>query len=347
MMHAVQINKFGDTSVLEDVQVDIPEPKETEVRIKINYAAFNPVSCKMRRGEFGGSCPMILGEDFSGIVDKVGKKTSSLKIGDEIYGMSFIKCSNGSNAEYTCVEEELVHKKPKNISLEEAASIPLAALTAYRAVISSNAIKKEDSVFISGIGGGVGSFAVQFLKHLGVKSIFTVAKNEKSKKFIMEKLHIPSENILIYDGLSISELEHNLIKMNGGSLFDATLDFVGGDSKELCIKLTKCSGKLVTILAENENFKIPGWGGLVFMKNIGVTQVFVGAELANCENRNSYKIYNEHLSKITKFIEEGVLKIPEINNIGILNAKTVEKAHNLLESSRTKGKIVMTIAKSE
>ncbi|NGX52994.1 MAG: Zinc-type alcohol dehydrogenase-like protein [Candidatus Anoxychlamydiales bacterium] len=343
MMRVVQVNKFGDTSGLVDAETKIPEPKEREIRVKINYAGFNPVSCKIRKGEFGGSCPIILGEDFSGVVNEVGKYASSLKKGDPVYGMSFVKCSNGSNAEYTCVIEELVHKKPENISFKEASSVPLAVLTAYKAIIASNAVKKGDTVFLTGIGGGVGSFAVQFLRHLEVKAIYTVAKDETSKQFIEEKLQIPSENILIYDGLSTTEREQQLIKMNDNSPFDTTLDFIGGDAKELCIQLTKCSGNLVTILPEDEKFKTPGWGGPVFMKNMTVTQVFVGAEL-HSEDRGRYLIYQQYLSKITKFIEDGVLKMPEILSLGSLSAKTVKKAHGLLESSRVKGKLVMEIA---
>ena len=342
-MKAVVMSGYGTADVFSIQEVPKPEPQEGQIRIRIRVSGFNPVDWKIRNNWYGGPAPRILGMDCSGIVDAVGPSTSLFSIGDEVYAMTFFRSSGGSYAEYVCVPVELVAKKPKNISFEEAAAIPLAAMTAYRAIVAPSAFKEGDVVFAAGLGGGVGVFAVQFFRLLDIREIFTTAKDEASAQFLYEKLGIPRDHVLIYDGLSTEQLREQMIAMNHGRLFDATLDLVGGETKKLCLELTGCSGHFSTILPE-QHFEFPFWGenDIPRARNLSVHQVAIGSEIETID-RKCWQIYTRHLGHITKMLERGELRPPFVKTVGSLCARTVQQAHALLERGHVKGKLVMVV----
>lgn len=128
-MKAVVLDAYGSADNLALREVPTPAPGDQEIRIRIKAAGFNPVDYKIRLGAYGtlkNELPKILGSDCSGIVDAVGKGVKDFKIGDEIYAMSFGQGSNGSYAEFLCLPAVMVCKKPRNISFEAAASVPLS-----------------------------------------------------------------------------------------------------------------------------------------------------------------------------------------------------------------------------
>lgn len=344
-MKVVMMTQFGSSDALAMQEMAKPEAKEGEVRIRIKAAAFNPVDWKIREGWFGGSPQQVLGSDCSGVVDAVGPNVTQFRPGDEVYGMTFIRGSNGSYAEYVVLPEVLVAKKPKNLTFEEAASVPVAAMTAYRAISAVSSVKKGDTVFIAGVGGGVGMFAVQLARLAGAKAIHTIAKDEKSAKFMQEKLGIEKEHITLYDTLSSAELRQAILDKNQGRLFNTTLDFVGGDTKKLCLELTNYSGHFATILSELESFTVPVWTAqaMPFAKTLSLHVIFVGAELFDSDKKN-WAIYQKQLKEMTELFESGKLQKPLITVVGSLNLNSVKQAHALLQEGRVKGKLVMTVA---
>lgn len=341
-MKAIMMRKFGKSGnfALEDVST--PQPKESEVRVRIKAAGFNPVDWKIREGWYGGDPHQIIGFDFSGVIDAMGPDVKGFSLGDEVYGLAF-KSSNGSYAEYTCVPTELIYRKPKNLRHAEAAAIPLAATTAYRATVSSRAFAKGNVVFVAGIGGGVGTFALQFLHQLGIAELYTVAKDTKSAEFLHKQLGIDQSRIVLYGGLSYEVLKKKLLELNGGRLFDATLDLVGGEMKKLCLELTGYSGHFSTILPE-QDFVFQVWeeNSIPRGRNMSIHQVAIAAELSD-ETRKSWQIYSHNLAQITKMLESRALATPYTQIVGPLSVSTVEKALELLESRRVKGKLVMEI----
>lgn len=343
LMKAVVMSGYGTADVFSLQEVPKPEPQEGQIRIRIRASGFNSVDWKIRNNWYGGPAPRILGMDCSGIVDAVGPSTQNFSIGDEVYAMTFFRSSGGSYAEYVCVPVELAAKKPKNISFEEAAATPLAAMTAYRATVAPSAFKEGDVVFAAGLGGGVGIFAIQFIRFLGIREIFTTAKDEASARFLCEKLEIPRDHVLIYEGLSTEQLREQLIAMNHGRLFDATLDLVGGETKKLCLELTGCSGHFSTILPE-QHFEFPFWGenDIPRARNLSVHQVAIGSEIGTTD-RNSWQMYTRHLGRITQMLEKGELRPPFVKTVGPLCAKTVQQAHSFLECGHVKGKLVMVV----
>jgi NADPH:quinone reductase len=345
MMKAVEMKEFGKSDVFTLGNPLKPIPKEGEICIRIKAAGFNPVDYKIREGWFAINPHQILGCDCSGIVDSLGPNTHAFSVGDEVYALcsTFFRASNGSYAEYTCVPIELAYKKPKNLSFEEAASIPVAALTAYRASLAAIPFKKEDSVFVAGIGGGVGSFLVQFLKIAGVKKIYTLARNAQSADYIEKEEGIARDHILIYEGLSHEELRTALLQLNGNRLYDVTIDLVGGAIKELCLELTGFSGHFSTTLPESDFLSFDVWSehALPRARNLSLHQVAVGAELGS-PHRKDWQIYQRHFKAISEWIEKGLVK-PKTQIVGNLSVESVRKAHDLLESHHVKGKLVISV----
>jgi len=345
-MKAIEMHQFGESNVFALGSPIKPVPKEGQVCIQIKAAGFNPVDYKIRRGWYPLNPHQILGCDCSGIVESLGPNTTDFSIGEEVYSMcgSFFHSSNGSYAEYVCVPVELVARKPKNISFEEAATIPLAAMTAYRATLAAIPLKEADTVFVVGIGGGVGTFVAQFLRLAGVKNIWTVARDQKSAEFIQNCHGIASDHILQYLGLSSGELRKGLLKMNGGQFFDITIDLVGGVMKQLCLELTGYSGHFSTIVPEADFLSFDVWSenSIPRGRNLSLHQVAIGAELGSAHRKN-WQIYKRHMALISDWIEQELIR-PKIENIGTLSVQTVQRAHSLLERGQTKGKLVMTIS---
>ena len=344
-MKAVVLKEFGGVEHFKLEELQDPMPQENEVRISVKSAGFNPVDYKMRKGYFAGKIPLILGADCSGVIDAVGKGVTEFAIGDEVYAMPFGQCSNGSYAEKLTVPASFVAKKPKQLSFHEAAAIPLAAMTAYRALFASSAVKRGDRVFIAGAGGGVGCLAVQMAQHIQAAEIFTVAGSEESARFLVEAHGLKRQNILIYKGLTTEQMVEKLIAMNQGELFEATFDLVGQEMKRLCLQLTKHSGHFATIVPEQHAFDFSVWQAgvaLTFQRNLSLHFIFVGSE-SMFGSKDSWQIYSRHLKEISQMIEKGALKPQKIEVVGNLSVEAVAKAHHLLEEGKVKGKLVMRV----
>lgn len=342
-MKAIVLEAYGDASHLKLKTVETPQPQKGEVRVRIKAVGFNPVDCKIRQGMYGGNLPIILGVDCSGVIDAIGSDVSGFTVGEEVIAFAFGQCSNGSYAEFVCLPIQFVVKKPKNITFEQAASIPVAALTAYRAVFSTGAVKKGETIFIAGAGGGVGAFAIPFAQYLGVKKIFTVAGSEASAQFLHQELKINRDHILIYRDLTTEQLEKKLIAMNGEQLFNATFDFVGKEMKQLCLKLTAHSGHFVTPVPENEPFDFPVWErgkSLPFNRNMSLHFIFIGSESFS-GSPESWSNYAKHLQFICDLIAKGSIHLPPIKILEGFSLENIREAHRLLEEGRMKGKLVM------
>ena len=345
-MKAAVLEAYGDLSHLTLKEVPIPEPKPEQVRIQIKAVGFNPVDYKIRQGVYGGEAPIILGCDCSGIIDKVGSAVEGFSVGDEVYAMAFgSQPSNGSYAEYLCIPANMVAPKPKKLSFIQAAAVPLAAMTAYRALITSPSVNADKDIFIAGAGGGVGSFAVQFAKYQKVKDIYSIARNTESAEYITKQLGIKPEHIILYEGLSMDALQEKIIKLHQGKLFEASYDFVGNDIKRLCLQLTNFSGHFASILPERGEFSFPVWEAgksLCFNRSMSLHLIFVGAEsLAN--SNELLKIYSRQLSHITELMDNGIIQVPKITVVGKFALETIKEAHRLLESGHVKGKLVMEL----
>lgn len=343
-MKAVVLEAVGDESGFKLKDLPLPKPNRNEVRIRIKAAGFNPVDAKMRQGAYPLQPPVILGGDCSGVIDAVGEDFHEFSVGDEVMAFVFGQGSNGTYAEYVCVPRPFVVPKPRNLSFEQAAAVPLVALTAYRALIWTGAIQEGRSVFIAGGSGAVGNIALQLAHLYKAGPIFTTAGDEKSSFLITEHFGIPKSHILIYKGLSVGQMKDKLVEMNRGEYFPACIDLVGKTMKQLCFAVVDMSGHVATIVPEDKGFPIELWArgeSISFQKSLSVHFIFVGAESYGGPPQ-SWNIYRQQLSLIASFIQKGELHILQPNVVGSLSRETVMQAHQMMDQGKAKGKLVMT-----
>src|SRR5665648_1041878 len=177
-MKAMIYKKYGQENELKLIETDSPTPKDHEVLIKVHAVSLNRVDVILLTGKpffirLAG-CGLlkpkhsVLGADVSGVVEIVGKNVIQFKPGDEVFG-DLSACGIGGLAEYVCADEKALALKPANISFEEAAAAPMAAVTALQALKRIRAIQPGEKVLINGASGGVGSFAVQIAKSFGAE----------------------------------------------------------------------------------------------------------------------------------------------------------------------------------
>lgn len=168
-MKAAAINQYGSAEVLQYTDIGKPQIKDDQMLVKVYASSVNPIDWKIRKGMLkpitGNKFPMVLGFDVSGEVLEVGKRVTRFQLGNMIYAR-LDQLAGGAYAEYAAVSENIAALKPKNLTHEQAAAVPLAAMTALQALRDKGEIKKGQKVLINGASGGVGTFAVQIAKVL-------------------------------------------------------------------------------------------------------------------------------------------------------------------------------------
>lgn len=234
-MRVMIIDKYGKVP-MRLAEIPTPEIDENEVLAEIHAASINPVDFKIRDGKVKMlvkyKMPLILGNDFSGVVAKVGSKVTRFKVGDEIYARPR-KSKIGTFAEYIAIHEEDIALKPKNLSFEEAASIPLVGLTAYQALIDILQLQKGHKILIQAGAGGVGTFAIQLVKLMGA----TVATTASDAGANLVK-SLGADEIINYKTVKFEEKLEN---------YDAVFDTLGGKILEKSFQVIKSGGKIVSV----------------------------------------------------------------------------------------------------
>src|SRR5881227_4292694 len=169
-MKAFVVDRYKSKSAVRLGQMPEPEVRDDDVLVQVHAASLNQLDSKIRDGEFKlilpYRLPLILGNDVAGVVVRVGSKVRRFKLGDEVYARPH-KDRIGAFAEFISMNEDDVALKPKELTMEEAASIPLVGLTAWQALIEKANLKKGQKVLIHAGSGGVGTFAIQLAKHVG------------------------------------------------------------------------------------------------------------------------------------------------------------------------------------
>ncbi len=250
--------------------------------------------------------PLILGWDVSGIVEKVGSKVSQFAIGDAVYSRPDIK-KNGTYAEYVAVDAAEVANKPTTLSFMEAASLPLAGITAWEALFTAGNLQAGQTVLIHGGSGGVGSLAVQLAKWKGAKVISTTS--EKNHAFVAA---LGADEIIDYHRVDFQEVVKEA---------DVVFDTIGGQVQEDSFQVLKSGGVLVSIVAMPDQDK--------------AAQMGVRAEFVMIEP--NAKILNQ----LAALVDQGSVR-PIVGAEFALH--DIASAHQLSESGRARGKIVIHVA---
>jgi NADPH:quinone reductase-like Zn-dependent oxidoreductase len=344
-MKAIAIKEFGAPEKFFEDQRDIPRPRADEVLMRIRAGSLNPVDYRIRQGRFGGSLPTVLGHDAAGVVEEVGSDVSRLRVGDEVWAYLGGPCSNGAYAEYVSVPHEFVTVRPRVLSLEEAASVPVTGLTAHQSIRLKAKPTPNDSVFVAGGAGVLGSAAIQILQMIGVEKIVTTSGREASTKFIVNQLRLSPEQVIDYRGKGLKQLTEEAIAANGGAFFDKTLDFVGGEMKRLCFELVDFDGDIVSTVAEVDPFNVPVWNGRsspLFRKSASLHFHLLGAKCL-FGSRETWPGYTQQLHELTFLYEAQRLWPVGVQHIGELSVETIRRGHEMLEAGGIQGKLVFSV----
>lgn len=332
-MRAVVVRKPGNPTDPETVAVDsiaMREPGEAEVRIKVKSAAVNPVDYKLIEGSLpGGKKPgQLVGCDVSGVVDKVGPGcTSGLQVGDEVY--ADVAATQGSFAEFVNAQEKCVGRKPRGLSFREAASLPLAGLTALQALQRQGELREGGRVCVLGGSGGVGSLAVQMAKALGASFVATTSTSTEMVR------SLGADRCINYR-------EEDVAEALKGQNFDVVFDCVGG--RESWVQAQgglKKGGRFVTIVGDGHF-------------DMGMMMKIANRKLWSVFGWPRYRIFmtdtdtKEHitadLQELTRLVDEGKLKPLLDDRKFTLSDESVRELFAASMSHRTKGKLVMDVA---
>src|SRR5205823_10063011 len=238
-MKAVRVHNYGGPEVLKFEDAPRPTPGSGELLIRVHAASVNPIDWKVRAGYMKDYIPLPLpfipGWDVSGVVETVGSGVSKFKKGDEVYARPDVTAHGyGAYAEYVVVKETETALKPKSIDHVHAATIPVGAVTAWRALFDTAGLKKDQKVLIHAAAGGVGGFAVQLARWKGAHVIGTASA--QSASFVRQ---LGADEVIDYRSTKFEEVVHDV---------DVVFDTMGGDTQERSWKVLNRSGILVSIV---------------------------------------------------------------------------------------------------
>jgi NADPH:quinone reductase-like Zn-dependent oxidoreductase len=311
-MKAVRVHNYGGPEVLQFEDSPRPTPGSGELLIRVHAASVNPTDCKIRAGYMKDYIPLPLpfipGWDVSGVVEAVGSGATTFKQGDEVYARPDVTAHGfGAYAEYVVVKEIETALKPKSIDHVHAATIPVGAVTAWRALFDAAGLKEGQKILIHGAAGGVGSFAVQLAKWEGAYVIGTASTRNQA---FLRQLGV--DEPIDYEKTQFEDVVHDV---------DVVFDPIGGDTQKRSWKTLKRGGILVSIVgppSEDEAAKH------------GVRSAFLSAQGGS-----------PLLAELATLVDSGKIR-PMVETV--LPLSEARHAHELNETGHARGKIVLQVA---
>ena len=307
-MKGISYSRYGGPETLAYGDVRDPRVGPDSVLVKVRAAAVNPVDWKCREGYLDGLIepvfPVVPGWDVAGVVVQPGASVTEFAVGDEVIGYvreDFL--SRGTFAEYVAAPVRTLARKPRNLTWEAAAGLPLVGLTAYQVLTGVLQVKRDETVLVHAAGGGVGSIAVQLARHLGARVIGTAS--EHNHDFVRG---LGGEPVEYGDGLM--ERVRGLAPEGVNAAFDT----VGGDALKASANLLAPEGRLVSIADPD----VVDYGGRYY---------FVRPDAGD-------------LLRLSELAEEGVVSVHVSETFPL---ERTADAHRLNQEGRTRGKIVVTV----
>jgi NADPH:quinone reductase-like Zn-dependent oxidoreductase len=333
-MKAFIVKRYGKKEQLQLTDWAEPKVNDNAVLVEVHSAGVNLLDSLIRNGEFKlflpYKPPFVNGHDVAGVVTKVGSKVSKFKVGDEVYARPSDH-RVGTFAEYISINENDVALKPKNLSMEEAASIPLVGLTSWQALVEIGKIKKGQKVFIQAGSGGVGTFAIQLAKHLGAYVATTTSA--KNIDFVRS---LGADLIIDY---KTQDFETRLKD------YDLVLHS-NRDKKilEKSLRILKPGGQLISLVGPPTPEFAAGIGLPWYLEFITKLLSFGIKKLARKLHTTFVFLFmraeGSQLSRITELIEAGVIK-PVIDKI--FPFEQTNEALSYVETGRSRGKVVVKV----
>jgi NADPH:quinone reductase-like Zn-dependent oxidoreductase len=314
---------------------DMPEPelRDDDVMVRVHAAGVNLLDSKIRTGEFKlilpYRFPLILGNDVAGVVTRVGPRVRRFKLGDEVYARPH-QDRIGTFADFISMNEDDVAFKPKKLTMEEAASIPLVGLTAWQALIESAHLQKGQKVLIHAGSGGVGTFAIQLAKHVGA----TVATTTSTANVDLVK-RLGADVVVDYKRDDFEKVLQD---------YDVVVNSLGKETLEKSLHVLKPGGKLISISGPPDpDFATDLESGWFLRQLMGILSYRIRKQARR--HRVSYsflfmKANGDQLREITSLIDAGTIH-PVVDRIFPL--ESTGEALSYVETGRAKGKVVVKV----
>src|SRR5436189_1137934 len=332
-MKAFVVDRYKSKSAVRLGEMPEPEVRDDDVLVQVHAASLNQLDSKIRDGEFKlilpYRLPLILGNDVAGVVVRVGRKVRRLKPGDEVYARPH-QDRIGAFAELIAMNEADVALKPKNLTMEEAASIPLVGLTAWQVLVERANLKTGQKVLIHAGSGGVGTVAIQLAKHLGaiVATTTSTAKLEWVKR-------LSADLVIDYRKDDFEKILQD---------YDVVLNSLGAETLEKSLRVLKPGGKLISISGPPD----PD-----FAQDRGLSWIVrLGMRLLSYRIRNKAKRHHvsysflfmrasgDQLREIGSLIDAGIIR-PVMDRV--FPFESTKEAMAYVETGRAKGKVVVKV----
>ena len=323
-MKAITIDKYGSPDVLELQEIDKPVVKDGEVLVRVRAASVNPYDWHLMTGlpyfsrlQFGLRRPKAngLGADLAGQVEAVGRNVTQWRPGDDVLG----EVEAGSLAEYVCVSDELVAPKPGNLTFEQAATVPMAALTALQGLRDKGRIEPGQKVLINGASGGVGTFAVQLAGSFGAE--VTGVCSARNADMVRS---IGADHVIEYT-------EEDFTR--GGRRYDLMLDLIGSHSPSACRRVLNSKGVYIASFGQPDHRWL---GPLAQLLRTLLLSLLVSQKLGTFVTKPN----TEDLLVLSELLEAGKVT-PVIDRTYPL--REVPEAMRYLEQGHARGKVVITV----
>jgi zinc-binding alcohol dehydrogenase family protein len=321
-----------DKDALLDFEAANPEPKGRDLRVAVKAISANPVDYKVRKraappsGEY-----KILGFDAAGVVDAVGPEVTLFKPGDEVfYAGSILR--QGTNSEFHLVDERIVGRKPKSLSFAHAAALPLTSITAWELLFDRLGAVPGKSVdprtlLIVGGAGGVGSILIQLARRLTGLTVLATATRPESQKWCLEL----GAHAVIDHGKPMKEQVEKL-KLPPVALV-ASLTFTEQHYKAIADFMAP-QGKY-GLIDDPEEFNVAAFKGKAI--SVHWESMFTRSSFQTSDMIGQHELLND----VSDLIDKGVLRTTIDQTFGTINAANLKRAHALLESGKSRGKIVL------
>ncbi len=334
-MKAVILNAAGGIEKLQVQEVPMPSlPSPEHLRVRLHAAGVNPVDYKMRHkgGLQPDKLPIILGCDGAGVVERIGEKVTRFQVGDPVYFYNGGIGAGvpGNYAEYTCIHEEYAAAKPAALTMQEAAALPLAWITAWEALVDRAHLAAGQKLLIHAGTGGVGHLAIQLAKQLGAQVATTVSSSTKAAL----AHELGADLCIDYQQADFVQAVLGWTQQKGA---DLVFDTVGGETFCRSMHATKVYGQVVTLLeypCNAEAWKIAKLRNLCISHEMMLTPEIMGLHEARIAQRKM-------LDQASAWVTDGVLRV---NVAQVLPLEQAGIAHQQLETGHTTGKLVLQIA---
>ena len=332
-MRAFILDRYGSADRVRAGDMPDPQLREDDVLVQIHAAGVNLLDSKIRNGEFKRilpyRLPLILGHDVAGVVVRVGSRVRRFKPGDEVYARP-ADGRIGAFAEFIAIKDEDVAIKPKALSMEDAASMPLVGLTAWQALIERANLKKGQKVLIHAGSGGVGTFAIQLAKHVGA----TVATTTSTANVALVR-SLGADVVIDYKKEDFAHILQD---------YDVVLSSLDKVTLEKSLRVLKPGGQLISISGPPDAAFArsigASWGLRVIM---GFLSYGIRAKAKRRQVHYSFlfmRASGDQLSEIASLIDDGIIR-PVVDRV--FPFTSIKEAMAYVEAGRAKGKIVVSL----